>query len=103
MTKQEFLSMQAQDAETHADKALLLEVVDCMELALSQTPDAADIAPEKTAAEGLALIKAEAKKHGNACGPFRAAELLAEYLGVKYTRASKKPGAAAAVDLADFF
>jgi hypothetical protein len=107
MNKPEFLKMMCQDNETEANaakKAQFADVIDCMELALSQSPDSVDIDGDKNLKDAFTLIEKDARKSaGYCCGPFRAAEILAEYLGVKYCRASKKfGGAALAVALEDF-
>ena len=104
MNKKEFLTMMVQDNETRTDKkAIMAEVIDTMELALSQSPDSVQIDPSKTAEGAYALIEAEGRKT-RAVGPFRAAEIIAGYLGVKFERAVKKYGTAApTVKLEDFF
>lgn len=109
MIKNEFLRMMVQDNETQPNqskKIIYTEVIDCIELALSQSPDNTEINPDKNLKDAFALIEADAKKGGgNCCGPFRAAEVLAAYLGVKYNRASKKFASAAPeikVELEDF-
>lgn len=107
MNKDDFLKMMVQDNETQPDKIKKIqfaEVIDCMDIALSQSPNTVDIASDKNLKDAFALIVADARKSGgNCCGPFRAAEVLAKYLGVKYTRATKKfasPGAT--VNLEDY-
>jgi hypothetical protein len=113
MTKQDFLRMMVEDNETNsnaAQKSLYADVIDCIDIALSQSPDSVDVAPDKTIKGAFELIKAAAKAKppvdgAAAVGPFEAAELIAGYLGVAYTRASKRYATArpvAAVNLDDF-
>lgn len=96
MLKNDFLKMMSQDIETESEpkKSLYKDVIDCMDIALSQTPDSADIPSDKTVKGAFELIQKrgeERQKDGMACvGPFEAAEIIAEYLGVKYERASKR-------------
>lgn len=99
MKKQDFLKMMVEDTVTASNKEILADVVDCMELALSQTPDSAEIDPGKTPAEAYKLIEqhARASRH-NSVGPWEAAEkVIAPYLGIKYSRLSSRmavaPGA----------
>ena len=107
MNKTEFIKMMVQDNETQSDKgkkALYADVIDCMEIALSQSPEAVEIDSAKNLKDAFAIIQKEGQSApGRCCGPFRAAELLAEYLGVKYVRASKKFAPEAAIkNLEDF-
>lgn len=110
MRKNEFLEMMWQDIETESEdkKALYADVIDCMDIALSQTADAFDIPSDKTVKGAFDAIEkaARAKKNGNvACvGPFEAASVIAEYLGTKYERASSRLSAKpqAKVNLDDY-
>lgn len=92
MKKQEFLKMMSEDIVTASNKAVLADVIDCMELALSQTSDSAEIESNKTAKEAFEFIEEYAKeKKSNCVGPWEAAEkVIAPYLGVKYTRLSTR-------------
>ena len=107
MRKDEFMKMMFEDLETESEpkKTLLSDVLECMDIALSQTPDTFDVAPDKTLSGAFALIEKRGKerqKSGTACvGPFEAAEIIAEYLGTKYERASKRYSRAT-VKLEDF-
>lgn len=106
MNPTEFLAMMAQDNATQPDKAkqtIYADVIDCMDLALSQSPSNVEIAPDKNLKDAFALIEKDARgSGGNCCGPFRAAEVLSKYLGVKYCRASKRFAAGPTLDLEDF-
>lgn len=96
MNKTEFLKMMWQDIETEKEplKALYANVIDCMDIALSQTPETYDIPSDRTVAGAFELIEKRARerqKSGKACvGPFEAASIIAEYLGTKYERASQR-------------
>lgn len=108
MRKDEFLQMMWQDIETESEpqKSLYADVIECMDLALSQSPDTFEVASDKTVKDAFALIEKRAKerqKNGMACvGPFESAEILAEYLGTKYERASKRLAKKKKVSLGDF-
>lgn len=111
MKKQEFLQMMLQDNETEQEpkKTLFADVIDCMDIALSQTPDTFEISADKTLQGAWALIekRGNEKRSGNntpCVGPFEAAEIIAEYLGTKYERASKRLAVkpAVSVNLDDF-
>lgn len=110
MKRDEFLQMMRQDIETEKEpyKRIYADVIDCMDIALSQTPDTFEIPENKTVKGAFECIEKRAKerKSGNmACvGPFEAAEIIAEYLGTKYERASKRfaPKPTATVNLDDF-
>lgn len=96
MRKDEFLKMMFEDNETESEpkKTLYADVLDCMDIALSQTARDYDVPEGKTLQGAFALIEKRAKekqKSGTACvGPFEAAEIIAEYLGTKYERASRR-------------
>lgn len=92
MNKNEFLQMMWQDNETEQEpkKTLHADVIECMYLALSQSPDILEVPHDKTVAGAYALIEKRAKEKKAQCvGPFEAAEIIAEYLGTKYERPSK--------------
>lgn len=105
MRKDEFLTMMWQDNETQQEptKTLHADVIECMDIALSQTPDTFEIPADKTAAGAYALIEKRGRESKARCvGPFEAAEIIAEYLGTKYVRPSKRFAAAPTVNLDDF-
>ena len=103
MKPQEFIEMMRQDNDTRTSKKVLYEnVIDCMEIALSQTPDTFDIDGSKNVEDAFDLIATAGRKSEDNCiGPFTAAEMLAEYLGTKFIRANKRH-TAAVVSLEDF-
>lgn len=94
MRKDEFLRMMVQDNETESDpnkKALYADTIECMDIALSQSPADTDIAADKTTEGAYKTVEAFARKNNRrSVGPFESAELIAQYLGVKYERAAKK-------------
>lgn len=106
MNKKEFLEMMIQDIETEAEnnKVLYSDVIDCMEIALSQSPETVEIDSSRNVKDAFALIEKRAhEKKANCVGPFEAAEIIAEYLGVSYVRTSKKiKKPASLVNLEDF-
>ena len=105
MKKKEYIEMLLQDIETEekVKKELFKEVVDCAEIALSQTSDNADINAEIGIKELWKVIEDEGRKSKAHCvGPFRAAELIAEKLGVTYLRASKRIARKQVKSLEDF-
>lgn len=96
MLKDEFIKMMVEDNQTESEpkKSLYMDVIECMDLALSQSPADFDVPADKTLKGAFALIEKrgrERRKNGVACvGPFEAAEIIAEYLGTKFERASKR-------------
>ena len=107
MIKDEFLKMMYEDIATESEpkKSLYMDVIECMDIALSQSPSSFDVPAEKTVNGAFELIEKRGKerqKNGVACiGPFEAAEIIAEYLGSKYERASKRL-AHSTVNIEDF-
>ena len=109
MKRDEFIAMMWQDIETEKEpkKSLLSDVVDCMDIALSQSQSDFDVPADKTVQGAWELIEKRGREKKAKCvGPFEAAEIIAEYLGTKYERASKrlaaKPAATVSVNLDDF-
>ncbi len=96
MRKDEFLKMMIEDIQTESEpkKSLYMDVIDCMDIALSQCSADFDVPHDKTVKGAFELIERRGKerqKQGVACvGPFEAAEIIAEYLGAKYERVSKR-------------
>ncbi len=96
MLKNDFLKMMIEDNETESEpkKSLYKDVIECMDIALSQTPDTFDVPSGKTVRGAYELIEKcgkERQKNGIACvDSFEAAEIIAEYLGTKYERATKR-------------
>ncbi len=110
MNKTEFLKMMRQDIETKKEpqKTIYADIIDCMEIALSQSSDAFEVEADKTVKGAFDKIEERAKKNkcGNVgcVGPYEAAGIIAEYLGAKYERASKRIAPKTpAVNLEDFF
>lgn len=95
MKKQEFLEMMWQDNETESEpqKTLYADVIECMDISLSQTSDTFEVQSDKTVKGAYELIEKrgrENKKDSVGCvGLFEAAEILAKYLGTNYERPSK--------------
>lgn len=96
MNKNEFLKMMCQDIETEKEpqKTLYADVIDCMEIALSQVSDTFEVPADKTVKGAFEKIEEFAKKNrqGNVgcVGLYEAVEIIAKYLGVKYERVSKR-------------
>lgn len=108
MKKDEFLRMMWQDNETEQEpkKTLYADVIECMDIALSQASDTHEVPSDRTAQGAYELIEKrgqEKRKEGAYCvGPFEAAEVIAPYLGTTYTRPSKRFAAKPKVNLEDF-
>lgn len=90
MKKNEYLIMLFQDNETEADakkKELHEAVLECTVEALSQTADDVEINSAIGLSELFNVILESGKSSKAQCvSPFKASELIAEKLGVKYTR-----------------
>lgn len=90
MKKNEYLQMLFQDNETESDakkKELHEAVLECTVEALSQTDDTAEFDHRIGLSELFDVILNAGKSSKAQCvSPFRAAELIAEKLGVKYSR-----------------
>lgn len=90
MKKNEYLIMLFQDNETEADekkKELHEAVLECTVEALSQTGDGVQIDSAIGLPELFNVILESGKSSKAQCvSPFRASELIAEKLVVKYTR-----------------
>lgn len=109
MKKHEYIQLLITDNETSGDKkALFNDVIDCVDIALSQTANDFEI----DSSIGLEALFAEiekkareGKKNGVSCvGPFEAAELIAKKLGTKYERITHKAASNnGIVNLEDFF
>ena len=96
MRKDDFLKMMYEDIATEKEpqKSLYMDVIECMDIALSQSPASFDVPADKTVKGAFELIqkRGNEKRQGEAAcvGPFEAAKIIAEYLGTKYVRASKR-------------
>jgi len=102
----DFVEMMKQDNETRPSrKKLFADIIDCMEIALSQASDDVEVDGSKTLDEMYKLIGEKAREKGNdgCCGPFMAAEVIAKYLGVSFVRNQKRFTASAlpTIDLDD--
>ncbi len=107
MKKQDFLKMMVQDNETEkpGQKELYADIIECMDIALSQMPDDFEIDNNKNVKEAYAEIEKFAKENKRrSVGPFESAEIIAKYLGATYIRASRKYATEATtkVSLEDF-
>lgn len=108
MRKDEFLKMMIEDIATESEpqKSLYMDVIECMDIALFQSPADFDVPHDKTVKGAFELIRQRGKErqnNGMACvGPFEAAEIVAEYLGTKYERASTRYAAKKTVNIEDF-
>lgn len=109
MKKNEYIQLLITDNETSGDKkALYNDVIDCVDIALSQTSNNFDIDSSIGLEELCAEIEKKAKenqKNNIGCvGPFEAAELIAKKLGTKYERITRKAASNnGIVNLEDFF
>jgi hypothetical protein len=106
MKKQEYIEMLIQENTDEKKKSLYADVIDCLDIALSQEGDDFEVSDTSLGLEELyKLIEAKGRISPNHCvGPFETAELFAEKLGAKYVRPSKratKP-AVQVVNLEDF-
>ena len=110
MRKAEYINHLLIDNQTTGDKSeLYADVIDCTEIALSQTADNFEI-DDSIGLEGLfAVISKAGQSAKNKCvGPFQAAELIATKLGTTYQRATKKfaetvKQSTDIIDIEDFF
>jgi|GEM_PF-2405424 len=113
MKKNDYIEMLIQDNATESKgfKSLYDDVIDCVDIALSQEPDTFDVDGKIGLTELWKIIsdegvkRARETKNAGSVGPFEAAELIAKKLGATYTRASHRASADSAVKvkLEDFF
>lgn len=87
MKRDEYLQMLYQDNETEKEpqKELYAAVLECTVEALSQAPDHTEI-DASVGLDALYKIIEKAGRSSRVVSPFRAAELIAKKLGVKYKR-----------------
>lgn len=92
MTKNEYIDLLLKDNETSGNKQKLYsDVIDCTEIALSQTPDNFEVDSAIGLEKLFKVIEDAGRKSPNHCvGPFEAAELIAKLLGTPYVRASRR-------------
>lgn len=109
MKKHEYIQLLITDNETSGDKKELYnDIIDCVDIALSQTANDFEIDSSIGLETLFAEIKKKAKetqKNNIGCvGPFEAAELIAKKLGTKYERITRKTASNnGIVNLEDFF
>ena len=110
MKKSEYINHLLIDNQTTGDKqGLYADVIDCTEIALSQTADDFEL-DDSIGLEALfeVISKAGRSAKNNCVGPFQAAELIATKLGTTYQRATKKfaetiKQSTDVIDIEDFF
>lgn len=92
MKKSEYIELLLKDNETSGSKQKLYsDVIDCCEIALSQTSDNFEIDSSIGLEKLFSVIEAAGRSSTNHCvGPFEAAELIAKLLGTTYVRASRR-------------
>lgn len=92
MKKNEYIELLLNDNETAGKKQkLYADVIDCTEIALSQTSDSFELDPSIGLEKLFSVIEDAGRKSTNHCvGPFEAAELIAKLLGTTYIRASSR-------------
>ena len=111
MKKEEYIRMLLADNETEKQpqKELNEAIIDCVDIAVSQMPEDFEIEDAKIGLnEFWAAIKDAGRKEPSHCvSPQRAAELIAQKLGAKFERASRrlaeKPAEPKVVRLEDLF
>lgn len=109
MKKHEYIQLLITDNETSGDKKEIYnDVIDCVDIALSQTANDFDIdgsiGLESLFAEIEKKAKENQKNNVGCVGPFEAAELIAKKLGTKYERITCKAASNnGIVSLEDFF
>lgn len=106
MKKQEYIEMLIQENNEEKNKKLYADVIDCLDIALSQESDSFEIKDTSLGLKELfAIIESASKKsHSNCVGPFEAAELFAAKFGAKYIRLSRRASSndISIVNLEDF-
>lgn len=107
MKKDEYIRMLLQDNATAAEpqKEINDTIIDCVDIALSQMPANFEIEDTQIGLSDFwSLIQKEGRSASGHCvSPLRAAELIAEKLGAKFERASRRYGGKPAVrSLEDF-
>lgn len=111
MKKDEYIRMLLADNATAggAQKELNEAIIDCVDIALSQETEDFEIEDTKIGLDTFwAAIRDAGRKEASHCvSPLRAAELIAQKLGAKFERASRrlaeKPAEPKVVRLEDLF
>lgn len=90
MRKQEYIDMLIQENTEEKKKALYNDVIDCVDIALSQESDDFEVIDTSLGLSQLfELIEKFAKDNKRQCvGPFESAEIFAKALGANFVRAS---------------
>lgn len=108
MKKNDYIEMLIAENTDEKKKKLYSDVIDCVDIALSQEPDSFKIKDSSIGLPELFGMIESAARNGkcNCVGPFEAAEMFAAKFGAKYVRASRRGIAInpiAIVKLEDFF
>jgi len=91
MKKNDYIEMLIQENTEDNKKNLYNDVIDCVDIALSQEPETFEVDSSAGLKDLFELIESTARKVKNNCvGPFEAAELFAVKFGAKYVRHSRK-------------
>ena len=105
MKKIDYIQMLVEE-NTADNQKLYSDVIDCLDIALSQEPDDFEIADTSLSAKELyAMIEKRAREtKAKSIGPFEVAEMFAQHFGAKYVRLSKRTSTPSAkiINLADF-
>ena len=89
--------------ENTKNKKLYDDIIDCIDIALSQTSIDFEIDSSISLEELYKVIENVGKNSiSKSVGPFEAAELIAKKLGTKYTRSSRKQTTNKIINLEDF-
>lgn len=90
MKKQEYIDMLIQENVDEKTKALFDDVIDCVDIALSQESDDFEVVDTSLGLSQLyKLIEKFAKDNKRQCvGPFETAEMFSKVLGANFVRAS---------------
>lgn len=106
MRRNEYIEMLLAENTEGAKQSLYADVIDCLDIALSQEADDFEVDSSVGLADLFKLIETEAKeKKANCIGPFEAAELFAKRFGAKYERLSRRaslPSSSGILNLEDF-
>lgn len=91
MNKYDYIKMLIQENNKPETQKLYADLIDCIDIALSQESVSFEINSSIGLNDLFQLIKDAAKKNSQHCvGPFEAAELIAQKLGASYRRPSRK-------------
>lgn len=90
MKKQEYIDMLIQENVDEKTKALYSDVIDCVDIALSQESDDFKVIDTSLGLSQLfEIIEKTARDNKKQCvGPFEAAEMFSKKLGANFVRAS---------------